>query len=203
MVSPGVHRSFAHEAWERLRPAWWPVVLASVAAALSWLIAHNVLGHTQPFFAPIAAAISLCTSRIRRSRRIAQMVFGVILGIGIGEGLSRIARHQHGGPRGDRVRDDGRRGRDGRRLLQRGDDVRQPGGRVRDPRCHAASARDRRRARARRNRRRCGRVRNWRRPVPGRAADAVAQCRTRRVADACHDVAARGRADLWADRGRA
>lgn len=65
----------------------WPVTLAAVAAALAWLLAHRVLGHQQPFFAPIAAAISLSTSQIQRSRRIAQMVAGVLLGIGIGEAL--------------------------------------------------------------------------------------------------------------------
>ncbi len=63
------------------------VVLAAVAAALAWYLAHHVLGHPQPFFAPIAAAISLSTSQIQRSRRIAQMVVGVLLGIVIGEGL--------------------------------------------------------------------------------------------------------------------
>ncbi len=76
-------------AWERLRDARWPVVLASLAA-LSWFLAHRVLGHPQPFFAPIAAAIALSTSQIQRSRRIAQMVIGVLLGIGIGEGLVAI-----------------------------------------------------------------------------------------------------------------
>jgi uncharacterized membrane protein YgaE (UPF0421/DUF939 family) len=69
----------------RVRAGWWPVALASAAAALAWLIAHRLLGHPQPFFAPIAAAISLSTSQIQRSRRIAQMVVGVLLGIGIGE----------------------------------------------------------------------------------------------------------------------
>jgi uncharacterized membrane protein YgaE (UPF0421/DUF939 family) len=72
-------------ALRRVRSSWGPVALASVAAALAWLIAHRLLGHPQPFFAPIAAAIALSTSRIQRSRRIAQMVTGVLLGIGIGE----------------------------------------------------------------------------------------------------------------------
>ena len=65
--------------------ALWPVVQAALAASLAWLIAHRVLGHPQPFFAPIAAAISLSTSPIQRSRRIAQMVGGVLLGIGVAE----------------------------------------------------------------------------------------------------------------------
>ena len=66
------------------------VLQAAVAAALAWLIAHRVLGHTQPFFAPIAAAISLSTSHIQRSRRIAQMVAGVLLGIVVAEVLHAL-----------------------------------------------------------------------------------------------------------------
>jgi uncharacterized membrane protein YgaE (UPF0421/DUF939 family) len=66
------------------------LALTSLAAALAWLIAHRGLGHPQPFFAPIAAAIALSTSRIQRSRRIAQMVIGVLLGIGIGEVLAAL-----------------------------------------------------------------------------------------------------------------
>jgi uncharacterized membrane protein YgaE (UPF0421/DUF939 family) len=66
------------------------VLQAAVAAALAWLIAHRVLGHSQPFFAPIAAAISLSTSYIQRSRRIAQMVAGVLLGIVVAELLHAL-----------------------------------------------------------------------------------------------------------------
>src|SRR5437762_9644581 len=74
----------------RALDSWQPVALAAVAAALAWLIAHSLLGHPQPFFAPIAAAISLSTSRIQRSRRIVQMVIGVLLGIAIAELLSAL-----------------------------------------------------------------------------------------------------------------
>lgn len=72
---------------ERLRAALGPVALAAVAAALAWLLARRVLGHQQPFFAPIAAAITLSSSRIQRSRRIVQMMGGVLLGIAIGDVL--------------------------------------------------------------------------------------------------------------------
>jgi uncharacterized membrane protein YgaE (UPF0421/DUF939 family) len=71
----------------RATESWQPVALAALAAALAWLIAHRLLGHPQPFFAPIAAAIALSTSWIQRARRTVQMVVGVLLGIGIGEGL--------------------------------------------------------------------------------------------------------------------
>src|SRR5947209_8876369 len=71
----------------RATESWQPVALAALAAALAWLIAHRLLGHPQPFFAPIAAAIALSTSWIQRARRTVQMVVGVLLGIGVGEGL--------------------------------------------------------------------------------------------------------------------
>ena len=41
--------------------SFWPAAHAALAAALAWLIAHRALGHQQPFFAPIAAAIALST----------------------------------------------------------------------------------------------------------------------------------------------
>jgi uncharacterized membrane protein YgaE (UPF0421/DUF939 family) len=74
----------------RVLDSLWAVLLAAIAAAISWYVAHHVLGHPQPFFAPIAAAISLSTSQIQRSRRIAQMVGGVLLGIVLAEGLHSL-----------------------------------------------------------------------------------------------------------------
>ena len=83
-------RQLIVHAGARLRAGFPPVLLASIAAALAWVLAHNVLGHGQPFFAPIAAAISLSTSSIQRSRRIVQLVGGVLLGIGIGEAFGAL-----------------------------------------------------------------------------------------------------------------
>jgi uncharacterized membrane protein YgaE (UPF0421/DUF939 family) len=74
----------------RARGALLPVALASLAAALAWLVAHRVLGHTDPFFAPIAAAVALSTSQTQRSSRIVQMVLGVLLGIAIGSLLGSL-----------------------------------------------------------------------------------------------------------------
>jgi uncharacterized membrane protein YgaE (UPF0421/DUF939 family) len=83
-------RDHASEARLRLRRSMWPTLQAALAAVLAWVIAHDALGHAQPFFAPIAAAIALGTTGIRRGRRIVQMVFGVTLGIGVGEGASAL-----------------------------------------------------------------------------------------------------------------
>lgn len=74
----------------RVRAGLVPSVLAALAAALSWLFAHRVLGHSDPFFAPIAATISLGTMPVGRSHRIVQMVLGVLLGIAVGSLLGDL-----------------------------------------------------------------------------------------------------------------
>lgn len=71
----------------RVRSAALPILQTALAAALAWLIAHDWLGHPQPFFAPIAAAVSLSTSHVQRARRSAQMIVGVLLGIGVSEAV--------------------------------------------------------------------------------------------------------------------
>ena len=74
----------------RARAVEGPILQASLAAGIAWYVAHDLLGHAQPFFAPIAAAISLSTSHVQRSRRTVQMVVGVLLGIGVAELLHQV-----------------------------------------------------------------------------------------------------------------
>lgn len=69
---------------ERLRAVWFTLVQTSVAAGLSWYLAHDVLRHPQPFFAPIAAAVSLSIGNVLRAQRAVQMMIGVTVGIGVG-----------------------------------------------------------------------------------------------------------------------
>ncbi|WP_197509089.1 FUSC family protein, partial [Mycobacterium sp. E3247] len=69
---------------KRLRLVWFNLVQTAVAAGLSWYLAHDVLQHPQPFFAPIAAAVSLSTSNVLRAQRAVQMMVGVTFGIGLG-----------------------------------------------------------------------------------------------------------------------
>ncbi len=80
------HRHLA-EALGRLRAAWWPILQTALAAAAAWYIAHDLLGHPQPFFAPIAAAIALGAMARQRGPRALQIILGVCIGIAIGEGL--------------------------------------------------------------------------------------------------------------------
>jgi uncharacterized membrane protein YgaE (UPF0421/DUF939 family) len=80
----------AAQAIGRVRTSFWPAAQAALAAALAWLVAHRALGHTQPFFAPIAPAIALSTTHLQRSPRIVQMLIGVLLGIGVAEVLPAL-----------------------------------------------------------------------------------------------------------------
>ena len=86
----GCLAGFLTRAWARARASFSPIGQAAVAAAIAWFIADRVLDHPQPFFAPIAAAITMSTTRVQRTARIVQMIIGVLLGIGIGEGLSAV-----------------------------------------------------------------------------------------------------------------
>ena len=44
---------------ERLRHAGRAIVQATLAATIAWLVATEVVGHARPFFAPVAAMITL------------------------------------------------------------------------------------------------------------------------------------------------
>jgi uncharacterized membrane protein YgaE (UPF0421/DUF939 family) len=75
----------------RLRPYLWPSIQASVAVAIAWYLAHNVLGHPAPIFAPVAAAVTLGAGRVMRGQRALQLIGGVTLGIGIGVTVEALA----------------------------------------------------------------------------------------------------------------
>ncbi|HET9893091.1 MAG TPA: FUSC family protein [Mycobacterium sp.] len=81
---PSLALAVARAGTKRLRMVWFNLVQTGVAAGLSWYLAHDVLHHPQPFFAPIAAAVSLSTSNVLRAQRAIQMMIGVTLGIGVG-----------------------------------------------------------------------------------------------------------------------
>ncbi|MGH3721780.1 MAG: FUSC family protein [Pseudonocardiaceae bacterium] len=82
--------SRAHAAGARLRRALWAIVQTSFAAGIAWYIAFTVLGHRQPFFAPVAAAVCMSASNVLRGQRALQMIGGVTLGIGAGVGIAAL-----------------------------------------------------------------------------------------------------------------
>ncbi|GAA2815403.1 FUSC family protein [Saccharopolyspora taberi] len=67
-----------------------PIVQCAIAAGLAWALATTVIGHPQPFFAPIAAVVSLGVSLGQRLRRSAELVVGVSVGIGVGDVLISV-----------------------------------------------------------------------------------------------------------------
>lgn len=56
-----------------------------MAAGIAWWVATALIGHVEPFFAPIAAVVSLGLSLGARLRRSIELVCGVTVGIGIGD----------------------------------------------------------------------------------------------------------------------
>ena len=70
---------------ERWRSYWFFIAQIAVTAGLAWLVATELLNHEQPFFAPVAAIITLGVSYGQRIRRGIEISIGVAVGVLIGE----------------------------------------------------------------------------------------------------------------------
>jgi uncharacterized membrane protein YccC len=70
---------------ERLRLSWRSVLQVGVAAAAAWVVATEVFGHRAPFFAPVAAIITLGLTITQRGRRAIEVAIGVAVGIAVGD----------------------------------------------------------------------------------------------------------------------
>lgn len=79
MVSRG--RLSANDRWDRLRDKGYQIVQCAIAAGVAWMLAADVFGHPTPFFAPIAAVVSLGTSYGQRLRRVVEVTLGVAVGV--------------------------------------------------------------------------------------------------------------------------
>jgi uncharacterized membrane protein YccC len=83
-------RTSSPGALARLRENLFPVVQTAGAAALAWLLANVLLGHSSPVFAPIAAIVALGATRGQRARRATELMLGVALGITAGDLLTSL-----------------------------------------------------------------------------------------------------------------
>ncbi|WP_229660580.1 FUSC family protein [Marmoricola endophyticus] len=72
----------------RLRLRSWQIGQCAVAAGVAWFVAHDLIGHPMPFFAPIAAVVGLGTSYGQRLRRVGEVTVGVAVGVFLGDLLS-------------------------------------------------------------------------------------------------------------------
>jgi uncharacterized membrane protein YgaE (UPF0421/DUF939 family) len=70
---------------DRLRRMGPPIAQCALAAAIAWLVAADLLGHERPFFAPIAVVLCVGAGLGQRIRRVAELVVGVSVGIGVGD----------------------------------------------------------------------------------------------------------------------
>jgi uncharacterized membrane protein YgaE (UPF0421/DUF939 family) len=68
-----------------LRFAWLRIIQVMLAAGLAWLIATKVVGHVEPFFAPISVVLILGLAIERRGKRAFEVALGVALGVGIAD----------------------------------------------------------------------------------------------------------------------
>lgn len=69
----------------RLRAKGWVIGQCAIAAGVAWWLAADVFDHRLPFFAPIAAVVSLGMSYGQRQRRVAEVTIGVALGVLLGD----------------------------------------------------------------------------------------------------------------------
>jgi uncharacterized membrane protein YgaE (UPF0421/DUF939 family) len=72
---------------ERIVAGARPILHSAVAASLAWLVATELVGHEQPFFAPISAVITLGLTVGQRRRRAVELAIGVAMGIAIADAL--------------------------------------------------------------------------------------------------------------------
>jgi uncharacterized membrane protein YgaE (UPF0421/DUF939 family) len=83
----------------RLPTNAWFILQAAVAAGIAYFLAVNLLGHEQPFFAPVAAVVTLSLAPGERGRRALEVALGVVVGLvvadlivlAIGVGAAQIA----------------------------------------------------------------------------------------------------------------
>jgi uncharacterized membrane protein YgaE (UPF0421/DUF939 family) len=74
----------------RLRIAAPLIVQSAVAAGGAWYLARRIGGGSgPPFFAPVAAVVSIGSALGQRLRRTVELVLGVSLGVGVGDLIAR------------------------------------------------------------------------------------------------------------------
>jgi uncharacterized membrane protein YgaE (UPF0421/DUF939 family) len=78
-------RASVRQRLTRLRHQWFFIVQCALTAAVAWWVATVLLDHEIPFFAPVAAIISLGMSYGQRLRRVIDVAIGVAIGVLVGD----------------------------------------------------------------------------------------------------------------------
>jgi uncharacterized membrane protein YgaE (UPF0421/DUF939 family) len=72
---------------ERIITSARPILHTSLAAAIAWFVATELIQHSNPFFAPISAVVTLGLTVGQRRRRAVELAIGVAVGIAIADAL--------------------------------------------------------------------------------------------------------------------
>jgi uncharacterized membrane protein YgaE (UPF0421/DUF939 family) len=72
---------------ERIITSARPILHTSLAAAIAWFVATELIHHSNPFFAPISAVVTLGLTVGQRRRRAVELAIGVAVGIAIADAL--------------------------------------------------------------------------------------------------------------------
>lgn len=73
------------QAKTQFKAGWKDALLAGIAAAISWFISQNILGHPNPIFAGVTALICLAPGLPSHGRQSVYVLTGVLTGVFIGE----------------------------------------------------------------------------------------------------------------------
>jgi uncharacterized membrane protein YgaE (UPF0421/DUF939 family) len=77
--------------YQRWRAHWFLIAQIAITAGLAWLVGQQLLGHRLPFFAPVAAIITLGVSYGQRMRRGVEIAVGVAVGVLVGDLFTAVA----------------------------------------------------------------------------------------------------------------
>ncbi|ROT31873.1 aromatic acid exporter family protein [Micromonospora sp. HM5-17] len=84
-------RATVKDRWHAVRYNLLLALQAAVAAGAAWVGSHELFGNESPVFAPISAIGTIASSVGQRFRRTIELIFGVAVGIGIGDFLVFLA----------------------------------------------------------------------------------------------------------------
>jgi uncharacterized membrane protein YgaE (UPF0421/DUF939 family) len=74
----------------RLWANGWAILQTAVAASLAYFLAAVALGNEQPFFAPVAAVVTLGLAFGERGRRALEVAVGVVVGLAVADIIVRL-----------------------------------------------------------------------------------------------------------------
>jgi len=85
MISPFSAKARFQQALLQIKASWGDTLCGGLAAALAWFISHDILGHTNPLFASMAALVCLSPGLANHGKQAFYLLIGVTTGVLVGE----------------------------------------------------------------------------------------------------------------------